>query len=440
LPFASYRRATARVRQLIHDLQAFWRSELWQMDPGTLPQSRKLLLRICRILDLVGRGLQRNDLRVHASGLTYMTLMSLVPFIAIGIWIFRALGLHLQFVEETKAYLKDFPPHFTTLFDQTMTLVDQTNFAQLGLVGATVLVLTAFGLLGKMESVFNKIWGIEKSRSILRRWSNYLSITVLIPILLFITITLITRTLLQYSFLAKALVLWATWVAFSFIYTQLPNTRVKLLASTAGGLVAACLWQLWLVIFIIVQPGVTRYNLIYGTLAFVPVFLAWLYVGWMIILLGGEIACAIHNEKSFQLHREGGQISLATRIGIALAIMVRASRAFNGTDNPLEANDFSHEHQVPYRTLQETLGKLVQGGFLIRSEDHEDLYVVRKNPNQIFAKDIVDLFLHDGRSILDLELKSYHRILAPLTEALNAHMETNLGNLSLTTMAAEFRD
>ena len=427
------------MRSLYQEMRNFWLSELWQLDPGTLPQSRRLLLRIFRILDLVARGVRRNDLRVHASGLTYMTLMSLVPFIAIGIWIFKALGLHLQFVEETKAYLKDFPPHFATLFEQTMTLVDQTNFAQLGLVGATVLVLTAFGLLGKMESVFNKIWGIEKSRSILRRWANYLSITILIPILVFITITLITKTLDQYPLLTRVLALWATWVAFSFIYTQLPNAKVKLLASTVGGLVAACFWQLWLIIFIIVQPGVTRYNLIYGTLAFIPVFLAWLYVGWIIVLLGGEIACAIHNEKSFQLHREGGQVSLATRIGIALAVMVRASRAFRGSDDPLETNDFSHEHQVPYRTLQEVLGKLVQGGFLIRSEDHEDLYVLSKDPNRIYAKDIVDLFLNDGRSMVDLELKAYHRILAPLTEALESHMESNLGKLSISAMASAYQ-
>lgn len=419
----------------IGELKQFWRSELWQLDPGTLPPASAFLLRLSRILDLVGRGIRKNDLRVHASGLTYMTLMSIIPFIAIAIWIFKALGLHLDFIEESKTYFADFPPHFQTFFDQTLRLVEQTNFAQLGIVGATVLVLTAFGLLGKMEAAINKIWDIRHTRTLFRRWINYLSFIVLVPIMVFVVIRFSQPVAPLERLLGSLGTFLGLVLCFGFLYSKLPNTQVRLLASVSGAVITAILWKLWFLIFITIQPGVTNYNIIYGTLSFLPIFLAWLYVGWVLILLGAEIAYAIQHEKSFQLHREGGRISMATQMSVALAIMIRASRAFDSKEAPMEANDFSHEHQIPYRFLQQTLNRLVAGELLIRSQDHESLYVLRKNPSQIQAKQIVDLFLHNGRSTMDLELSAYRANLLPLAQALGSSLEQSLGALSLETIA-----
>lgn len=416
------------------DLRLFWRSELWQLDPGTLPPASALLLRTCRLLDLVARGIRKNDLRVHASGLTYMTLMSLIPFVAIGIWIFKALGLHLQFLEESKTYLADFPPHFQTFINQTLALVEQTNFAQLGLVGASVLVFTAFGLLGKMEAAINKIWGIRKSRPLLRRLINYLSFVILLPLFIYVVIAIAKPLHPFHDFQSKLSTFFALWLCFSFIYSKLPNTQVRITASVASGFFGALLWQLWLLVFITVQPGVTSINVIYGTLSFIPIFLAWLYGSWTIVLLGSEIAYAVQHEASFQLHREGGQISLATQISVATALMIRACNAFHQKDSPLETNEFSREHQVPYRFLQLTLNQLVRGGFLVRSEDHEDLYVLAKDPSLIQVKELVDLFLNQGRALLDFELNAYRTLLLPVTEALGEHLEKSLGGLSLWSL------
>lgn len=421
----------SQCRHQWQQVRSFWRNELWQLDPSTLPTRSALLLRGLRVLDLVGRGIRQNDLRVNASGLTYMTLMALVPMVAIAIWIFKALGFHTQFLEQAKSYLVELPPHFQTFFDGTLTMVEQTNFAQLGIVGATILVLTAFGLLGKMESAINKIWGITKLRSVLRRWTNYLGFIILVPILVFAAFSIAIPVNPFTSLQGKLGTFIAVWISFGFIYAKLPNTQVRMLASTSAGFVAAMLWLGWLWIFILVQPGVTRYNIIYGTLSFLPVFLAWLYISWMIVLLGGEIAFAIQREKSFQLHREGGRISLATQMAVALAIMLRASKAFKGDEPLFELNAFSHEHQIPYRFLQETLDRLTAGGLLVRSEGEDAQYVLAKSPTLISVQHIVDLFLNRGRNLVDLELASFHEQLKPLTRALGSQLEASLKPISL---------
>jgi len=417
--------------------------EIWGSETGSLSTLRGMLVRIVRVGHLVVRGFRDDDLPVHASALTFATLMSLVPLLAIAFAVLKGLGVAQEQIDRLMEWKESMPLQFQGFIDQILEIVHSTSFAALGWVGLVALLVTAIMVLGSMEASFNRIWAVRSPRNIFRRIANYISILVVVPILIGVGST-VSASLHSEAFIARlgsvgvvyqALLrltpLVGAWLAFGFLYTFMPNTRVRFVPAVVSSLAGALLWTLWQKTYISLQIGVARYNAIYGTFASVPIFLAWLYVGWVIVLLGAEVAFAVQNHATYHLEQRAESASFRARLLIAVAVVVEAVEAMREGSEAFEAAEFARRGKIPVRLVNEVVGVLSRAGWIVEVADQPGSYVLRRDPDSLDLRDIVELILDDGASPEQLGLLRAEGGLARVAEAIDRGIEEGVPGLTM---------
>ncbi len=423
-------------------LQKFLMHGVWDIELSTLSAGKSLPIRLVRVGQLIIKGFTEDDLAVHASALTFVTLMSLVPLLAVGFALLKGFGFGQEQLNTLMEWEASMPEQFQVFIDSILNIVNTTNFAALGWAGLGFVIFTAVIMLAAMEVSFNRIWGITQMRNPLRQAANYISVIVLVPLLIGAasaveaslkgmvpilpeTIGFVVRNLLRLTSY------FMTWLAFLFLYSLLPNTRVRAAPAVVASLVGALFWLIWQKAYISLQMGVGRYNAIYGTFASVPIFLAWLYMSWVIILLGAELAFALQNAATYRVESAADTANAKSKVALALSIVIRAAEAMSGTGAPFEASAFAHEQRVPIRLLNGMVRLLVRSGLLIETAGKENCFVLLKAPNTVLVREIVDAVVQDGAKPEALGLTN---LPAPVTDVL-ARMERGMsGTLDSITI------
>lgn len=405
------------------------------------------LIRIFQVLALVWKGFKEDDLLIHASALTYATLMSLVPLLAIVFSVLRGLGAGQEQIDKLLEWKKNMPQEFQSFIDQVVEVVGSTNFATLGWLGLAALILIAVMVLGSMETSFNRIWAVKRSRNILRRIANYISILVVVPILMGLagTVSAFLRSpaVMErlgaaaglYGGLLRLTPLLGTWMAFIFLYALIPNTRVSPAAALLSSLITALLWLGWQKLYVTMQVGVARYNAIYGTFASIPIFLAWLYTSWVIVLLGAEISFAIQNQATFHLESAASHASTYTFTLLAVMVAARAARELRqrGRFSPAE---FAHAHRVPVRLVNAVISFLTARRWIAELAERPGTYIFSRDPRTCTAADLARDAFHQGADLEILGIRK--RIPGPLVEMMRrieACMEAAGGGITLADLA-----
>jgi len=342
---------------------------LWQPNHTITPSGLRLLHMVLRIGWIVLRECRRDRLSLRASALTFTAVLALVPTLALGTAVLKGLGAgdqmrqaahrFLEKMETTGATLplpgtdhQAIPPatssitdHLRRAVDTIFDYVDRTNFATLGAFGIAGLVLTVISLLGNIERSMNAIWQSDTNRPLGRKLIDYLALTVLLP--LAINLALATETTLKTPTLFSRLqaVLPLAWLqhllltllpfavvaaTFTVMYRFLPNTRVRLLPAVVGGIVGGGGWLFLQGLYVSLQIGVARYNAIYGSFASLPLFLLWIYSGWLVFLAGAEISFACQVWRGYRPHRQ--HLSPARMLSVAIEVMEMVLAAFADRD------------------------------------------------------------------------------------------------------------
>ncbi len=396
--------AVAKIRQGLK----FIHHELWEEELSLLPQPRRALIRLLRTGHLVVRGIKQDHIPQHASALTLGTLISIVPILAITFSMYKGLGAREEEIRGMLLeWMEDMPLEFQEFILQMLDQYAAVNVAAMGGIFLVIVLFIVIKMLGGIEKTFNSVWYIDSSRNWLRRVSNYISILVIVPILVVAAsaASAVVTAYLQDQLETVAWVwrsvlrlgpLLAVWLAFSFLYIVVPNTQVKLGPGLISGLVGAVMWLLWQQFYIQFQVGVGKYNIIYGTFASVPIFLGWLYVSWIIVLLGAEVAYAVQNADTYRLERSGTSASLRTKLTIALSIVQRAAAALSGKGELFSATAFAREKQISVRLVNEMVRVLQRTGLLGGLHEFPDHYTLLKAPEQLRVKEVLDAVLADG--------------------------------------------
>ena len=412
-------------------LITFWHRGMWEADLAPLPRPKRVGLRCLRIIYLVQRGFQQDSVRQLAAALTFATLMSLVPLLALSLAVLKGLGFGDQLLIEMQTYLADMPQQFREFADQVVNLVTTTNFARLGGIGGVILLTMVVQVISQVEGAFNLIWGLKEQRSWGRRITNYISIIVMVPILLVAAITVTAQfkfsDTLEGLGLVRLVPFFASWIAFFLLYMAMPNTRVRFFAAFVSGLVGAIMWQMWLRLYIWVQPGVTKYNVIYGTLASVPIFLAWLYVSWLIVLCGALVTHAMQNEKVYQLDRANRPIGTKTQLATAFAMLFEARRALEGQNAFLDLAAFAYRFHIPPRLVDDLAVRLVNAGFLVGVADQPDHFVLARHPDKFSMKEVAEVVLANHCDQEADDLARFDADVRELVEAFERGMDRDLG-------------
>lgn len=394
--------------------------------PSSAPLRSKsgLILRLVRFIHLIVIGFREDRLRMHAASLTFSTLMALLPLLAIVLSIADGFGQHEVATSWLLNYTKDMPEHFETLVRNLIDLVSQTDFAKLGALGGLSLLFMTIQVLSRIEASFNQIWNLAQSRTWLRRVSNYISIVVIVPILLLGAITVTANLKWGDASSVWNLLSWlpylALWIAFSFLYGALPNTRVSFLAALAGGLMGALLWQGWFKLYILLQPGITRYNVLYGALASIPIFLAWLSVSWQIILLGCRITYAVQAGGATLPQLSRRHADIRTRMLIALTVMVDASRSLQRKTPPLTRKGLVKHYSLNPKLLDDVLVTLTEAELLTETSHEPPRLLPALDPNQITVRMLIDAWLYRGDPASELGIDQLDpSLIELLNKALN---------------------
>lgn len=394
-------------------LHRFLKRDVWAADLGGIPTFRAFLYRGARVLYLAVRGLVKNDCLNQAAAMTYVTVLSLVPLMALAFSVAKGFGFYDNLVANTIMPALDnafgIEPEsgaspapaeepagengapgadaavspVRDAIERLLSFVSRTSFSNLGILGLGFLLFTAIKLLTSMENAFNRIWGVKKSRTYVRRTADYLALVVVTPVVLMIATAatgaaqsnavvdylseeLHLETLLSFAF--RLVPLLVLWVGFGFVYMTMPNTRVNAVSALVGGVFGGTLWQVFQVLHVEFQVGVARYNAIYAGFAAIPVFLVWVYAGWVAVLLGAQFAWAHQAEPEHRDLMRESETKVADLESLAVHAMVAVARAFRGGEGAVSTVALAARFAVPPRLIADALGPLVDGGLLIQAD------------------------------------------------------------------------
>ena len=439
-------KGTVPMTQRLEKAKEFLTRRLWNIDPKGLGVGGRFLLKLAQICGLVARDFYKDQCLLQASALTYTTLLSIVPLLALMFAVLKGFGVQ-NIIEPL--ILERLMVGSEGMVAQIMTYIDNTNFGRLGAVGLVLLLATVLTLLINIESSFNHIWGVQESRNLLRCFTDYLSVVLISPLLLLAAISMTTtlrnqdlvQQMLETAFVGEAVLFGfkllpfvAMWAAFTFLYIFMTNTRVSFSAALVGGVFGGTLWLLVQWIYVGFQVGVTRYNAIYGTMAALPIFMVWIYVSWVCVLLGLELSYTWQNLGSLRREAGMGEVSYASREFVGLSLLLLIAEDFYLGARPRSREDLAEELDLPPRLTQRVLGDLVRLGFLSEIRDGKrDVasYQPGREPETLPLETVVKALREDGESCIGMPQKRVIAVVSRLEEALTRSDRIALGNLTL---------
>ena len=411
------------------------RLALWSC--SSTPQQSKVLQFLktfIRVVLITAKEFQGNELSLRSSALTYTILLSLVPMLAMSTAVVKGLGGGNQLRQVISSYIltldesttsvsteetasqqqteetKDAPSskltdHLQSATDKLFDYVDRTNFATLGTIGVLGIFVSVLLVLSNIETSMNIIWHVENGRSLIRKISDYLTLVILMPISINVgfAASAVLKNPTLFSKLESLLpVIWIQAVILELIpilfitltlyviYLFFPNTKVKTLPALTGALFAGFFWFKAQNIYITLQVGVAKYNAIYGSFATVPLFLIWIFFGWVFILAGAQIAYACQNRDSYEL--VPAVHPPAESLSAAFDIVLQVSEAFNES-RPCTGNTVQEKLQeYPPSLISQTIRELIDGDIL-RITEPQGLLLPAVPPEKVQHKEIVTAIL-----------------------------------------------
>lgn len=353
-------------------------------------------------IKLVIDGFLKNQCMLRASALTYATFLSIVPFMAVAFSIAKGFGF-----KKGAPYLHKFllkvTSNNTTITDQIVEAIGNANVGGLGAFGVAALLFTVISLLGNIEKSFNVIWGIKKGRNFGRKFTDYLSVTLVAPLFLLMAISStaslqfdnipIIKDILNIFFIKFILSLIPylfTGFVLTFLYIFLTNTSVKFKYALAGGAITGIIWQLAQWGFLKFGVSVARSTALYGKIAPVFIGILWVYISWMIVLLGSVMCFAFQNFKTFQKEAGALKISFNEKQKLATKILLLLTRNFESEQEPLTNEEISSKLFIPVTLVNEILFMLEKARIVIEiDKEGGEYYSLIRPPERIYIKDIM---------------------------------------------------
>ena len=314
----------------------------------------------------------------------------------------------------------------------------------LGITGLLFVLSTVFGFMRNVEQAFNRIWGVRRTRGMLRAVSDYLLVTVLLPFaaaaVLGVTAALESSHLKELlgplSILLRSSQFLLIAGAFCLVYWVVPNTRVRFRYALLGGIVAGLLWALMSWGYIKFQFGLARYALFFSTFALFPLFLMWIYTSWLILLFGAVVAYAYQNEKTFAMERLAGEAPFAYREAVAVRTMMEICRRFTTGAAPMTVQEAAEAWNVPTRLLLDILERLTSARLTTACADPAGWQPARA-PECILVRDVVAAMREQGRDpSLFRRDKAFLLLFAMLDSADPGVLDANMTTLSLGAVYA----
>ncbi len=446
--------ARAVARSWLSKWSSFIEDDIWRLDVQKLSPSRSLAIRLLRILITATRGFDRDKCQLRASALTFYSLLSVVPVLAMAFGIAKGFGLEQNLEQVVAMRLRGQDEVRQWMMQFTHSFLANTQGGLVAGIGLVTLFWSVISVLGYIESAFNDIWGVTKSRSLTRKFSDYLSMMLICPVLLVVSssVTAYVTNELQDIAQHHAMVghlhplVWlflnvlpyaVVWLLFSFIYILMPNTKVSIRSGLLSGIIAGTLYQFVQWAYLTFQIGVAKYNAVYGSFAALPLFLAWLQVSWLVVLFGAEISFAMDNENTSHFERESISVSERLRHLMALRLTEICVKRFEAGEPAASLQQLGDQLGAPLRLVRDVLHELVEAGVLIeikQSDQAPSCYQPARTPAKLTIKTVLSALEERGQRTVPLLKEQELRKLADALRAIDQLVEHSPQNLPLTSL------
>ena len=368
---------------MLTKIQQFLDKSIWGVHLGKLGGPARVVAVFLRYAYALGRDILAGQITLRAMSLVYTTLLSVVPLLAFSFSVLKGFGKHKDLEPYLYNFLLPLGDRGVEITNQIISLVDNVKGGLLGGISLAFFIYTAVSMVQKMEGSFNYVWHVNKPRSVARRFSEYFSVLLIGPVVMTIAMGMIAsirsnrvmQMLLENEHLGSLLVLASQLTpyllvaaVFTFLYKFMPNTKVSLRSAFVGGLTAGIIWASTSAFFATFVLYSTRNQLIYSGFAVAITTLIWLYLNWLILLLGAQIAFYHQYPAFLRIGRREPQLSNAMRERLALNIMFLVGRAFRNSDRTVTIQQLSKNLELASIALAPIVAALEDEGILTTSE------------------------------------------------------------------------
>ena len=339
---------------------------------------QKLGYAIIRTIVLVARGFTSKNLNDKAKSLTYSLIFAIVPILAMIVAVAKGFGVADVIEKQLNAsFLGE-----TNMVPTIMAMVERyLETAQGGVfigIGILILLWAVYSFFQSVETAFNHIWNVQKSRSILRQATTYIAIVVLIPVLIVCSagINIFVHSAVESTFHVEALHHFfqtsgvkflqfvMCWLLFTMMYVAIPNTKVHFLPALIPGIIMGTLFQLLQMLSVYLIAMLSRTSIVYGAFATVPILMTWLQYTSLLILIGAEMSYAIQNNEQFEYEQDLNSMSRRYKDFIMLYLLSVIIKRFEADEEPLTAHELAIRDHLPIRLVNQLLSRMVETGIL----------------------------------------------------------------------------
>lgn len=406
--------------------------------------------RIIKTISLSIRSFLDRGLQMKSAGLTYSTVLAIVPVFALLFAIGRGFGFQKILEQELYAFL----PAQHQAIDVVMKFIDpylaqssQGIFVGIGLI---MLLWTLISLLSTIEDAFNNIWDVRRDRSMYQKITDYIAICLIIPILMVcqagvsIFMSTVIQTKLHIAFLTPVLntaleltPLALAWLAFTLSFFLIPNTKVNFKYAAISGAICAVAYQVVQLLFVNGQIYVTKFNAIYGSFAFLPLLLVWLQLSWLILLFGCVLTYSMQNVVAFNFLGDVKEVSHDYTRKVALVAVSAVARRFVEQKTPYTLSEISADFDLPIRLLNRIFHQLMKEKLVYRVLLADDKYGVSPafNPDIYTAAQLFETLDRVGYDDFIPHFNARYKDIVALTDKWNADAWKDASSLLLKNIS-----
>jgi len=364
-----------RILKIVDWITHFITVEVWRLRLEEYPKHIAESLKYLRVFLVSFRRFNEDNVQSRASSLTYYSLLALVPILAMGFGIAKGFGFDKDLEQRLVDNFMGQEEVLNWIISFAHNMLDNTQGGLLAGVGLAVLFWSVMKMMWNIENAFNYIWQIKKGRSYVRQFTDYFSVMLIAPVFIFLASSgqvFVATQLDQFVsgielvnlrpaviLLMKSIPYVLTWLLFTVLYIVMPNTKVNFTSALIAGILAGTAFLVVQWFYIVAQMGMSRYNVIYGSFAALPLLLFWLRASWIIVLLGAEVSFAKQNVDQYEMESESMHISTYANRAYSILLLGKIVRLFVDGEKPLTTQDMATQMKLPIRLVRSVITNLV---------------------------------------------------------------------------------
>ena len=431
----------ANLATVIKTFWHFFTEKIWHIRLDKVDKRQSFFLRQLRIFSLAIKGFNEDKCLTKATALTFYTLFSIVPVLALVFAISKGFG----YEKDLQLMIAASYPEYKQILDQAFisanSMLANTRGGIIAGFGIVLLLWSVLKLLVNIEENFNEIWEIKKGRTWIRKVTDYLTVMLVSPLLLIVggglTVAIQTKVGNMHllgslsTILIQLLAFSLVACVFGFLYLVLPNTKVNFKSAIIAAIIGTILFELLEWAYVKFQIGANSLNAIYGGFAALPLFLIWVQYSWYVVLFGAEIAFANQNVDHYELENEISKLSVRYKKVISLMIANLVAKRFFEGEKPLNSIEIAQKLDLPVRLARTVINDFVTAGIFIEMRtdiEKEIVYQPGITESKLTVKNILEALEKNGVNNLPISDTSELIHINQLMHDLEKSLDNELGN------------